>query len=110
MIQLDATQEIAIKAIGKDSEGNEFELTGDELTLTVENASEDFGTINDTNDTFNPGAAGGTGTIVGKVTKDGKEYTASLEVELVHGGLSEIALNFAPATEAGGGDQGGVTE
>lgn len=96
-IQLDATTPVAIKAVGKDAEGNTIDLTGTDLTIEAIPIEGDFGTVNDEQDTFNPGAAGATGTIKGSVTVNDVEYVAEVEVELVPGGLTEIGLEFAPA-------------
>jgi hypothetical protein len=95
-IQLDATQPVAIKAVGKDSEGNVIDLSGTDLTITAEAITGNFGEINDEQDTFNPGEAGATGTIKGSVTVNDVVYEAKVEVELVAGGLTEIGLDFVP--------------
>ena len=97
-IQLDATQPVVIKAVGKDSEGNTVDLSNTDLTVTAEGTNDKtFGEINDANDTYNPGEAGATGIIRGSVTIDEVKYVAEVEVELVPGGLAEIGLEFAPA-------------
>lgn len=96
MIQLDATQETKISAVGKDAEGNVVDLSGTDLKIEAVAIEGEFGTINDEMDTFNPGEAGAKGTIKGSVTIDEVEYVASVEVELVAGALTEIGLEFAP--------------
>jgi hypothetical protein len=95
-LQLDATQPIKITAVGKDAEGNVIDLSSSDLTITAEATTGNFGEINDEQDTFNPGEAGATGTIKGSVTIDDVEYVASVDVELVPGGLAEISLDFTP--------------
>lgn len=97
-IQLDATQPVKITASGRDAEGNAISLEGTDLTITAEATSGNFGEVNDENDTFNPGEAGATGVLRGSVTIEGATYEAAVEVELVPGGLAEIALDFQPAT------------
>lgn len=100
MIQLDATQPVKISAVGKDAEGNDVNLAGTNLALTATPTNDkEFGTLNDEQDTFNPGEAGATGTITGTVTIDEVLYTASVDVELVAGGLASIALEFTPEPE-----------
>lgn len=104
-IQVDATREIAIKVVGRDKEGNAIDLTGKELTLTIEPTNDkEIGSVNDTNDTFNPGEAGATGVLKGTVDIDGVTHEASVELELVPGALSEISLDFKPVEENAGGD------
>lgn len=98
-ILLDATKPIKITAAGKDAEGNAVDLTGTDLTISAEATSGFFGEVNDTNDTFNPGEAGATGVLKGSVTVGGTVYEASIEVELVAGGLDHIELGFSPAPE-----------
>lgn len=96
-IQLDATQPVKITAVGKDSEGNDVDITGSDLTIAATSTSDkDFGEINDEMDTFNPGEAGATGVIRGEVTIEDRLYSAEVEVELVAGGLAELSLGFSP--------------
>lgn len=96
MIQLDATQPIKITAVGKDAEGNNVDLNDADLRIEAVATEGNFGSVNDEMDTFNPGDAGATGTLRGSVTIDDVEYVAEVEVELVPGALSAIALEFAP--------------
>lgn len=98
-IQLDATRPIKITAVGKDAEGNAVDLTGTDLTISAESTSGNFGEVNDAKDTFNPGDAGATGVLRGSVTVGGAVYQASIEVELVAGGLDHLELGFSPAPE-----------
>lgn len=98
LLKLDSTLPVKISATGKDSEGNPIDISSSELVLQATPTNDkNFGEINDDNDTFNPGEAGATGTITGTVTINGVEYSASVDVELEAGALSELALEFAPA-------------
>lgn len=101
MLNLDATQPVQILAKGYDAEKNEISLADTDLTVSAEGTNDkNFGEVNDANDTFNPGEAGATGFISGSVTVDGVVYEAKTdEIELVAGGLTEIALDFAPVAE-----------
>ena len=68
-IQLDATKPIAITAKGVDSEGNAVDLSTTDLTITAEATSGNFGEVNNEMDTFNPGEAGATGKLIGKMMR-----------------------------------------
>jgi hypothetical protein len=96
-LQLDATQPIKITAKGADAEGNEIDLSASDLTITAEPTNGNFGEVNDAMDTFNPGEAGATGILKGSVTINDVTYEASVEVELVAGGLDHLELAFQPA-------------
>jgi len=97
-MKLDATTLVDIDLKGKDSEGNAVPLPHTDVTLEITNPVGDFGTLtNDgTNWVFNPGAAGATGTITGKVTLHGVEHVASVDLELVPGEATTFELDFVP--------------
>jgi hypothetical protein len=98
-MKLSATEPVKISAIAKDKEGNLVDLALSDLALSVEAIEGDFGSINDENDTFNPGSAGAKGKIVGTINLNQVSYRSEVEVELVPGAPATIELNFVPTEE-----------
>ena len=97
MLAIDCTRPVHVSASAKDAEGNDIPLADTDLVLTATGTNDkDFGTINDENDTFNPGEAGAIGTITGTVTLDGKPFSDSVDIALVVGAPASLSLDFKP--------------